>query len=222
MSTCCSCQPQHQPGAGQQHQRQRDLRRDEQLARRALQRPPRLAPRAFAHRRVHIAARQLQRREKADDDPRGHRDDRCEQQDRAIEPDVRRARYAGAAQPREPRHRRIREAETGRRAGNRERHALGEQLPDQPRAIGAQRGAHGQLAPAHRALREQQIRKVRARDQQHERDGAAEEQQDRPGVFDDRVLQRQDDTVWSVLSRGYSRSRRAAIAISSARPASTV
>ena len=42
-----------------------------------------------------------------------------------------------------------------------------EQLADQPRAIGAERGAHRQFLLAQRAAREQQVGDVHARDQQH-------------------------------------------------------
>ena len=57
-----------------------------------------------------------------------------------------------------------------------EQHALGEQLPDEPAAAGAERQADRDLAPARRGARQQQVGDVRARDQQHGADHAAEQQ----------------------------------------------
>ena len=55
-----------------------------------------------------------------------------------------------------------------------EHHALGQQLPNQPPAPGAERGAHSHFARAIHRAREHQIRDVRARDQQHKPDGGEE------------------------------------------------
>ena len=53
-----------------------------------------------------------------------------------------------------------------------QQHALREQMHDEPRAACAKRDAHGELLAAADRARQQKIRRVRARDEQHERDGA--------------------------------------------------
>ena len=57
-----------------------------------------------------------------------------------------------------------------------EQHALGQQLPDDAPAAGAERQADRHLAAPRRGLRQQQVRDVRARDQQHGAHDAAEQQ----------------------------------------------
>ena len=52
-----------------------------------------------------------------------------------------------------------------RQAEQLEHDALGQQLTDDAAASGAERGAHGQLAPAAGGARQLQIRDVRARDE---------------------------------------------------------
>ena len=71
-----------------------------------------------------------------------------------------------------------------------EDHALGEQLADQAAATGAERGPHGDLALARRRAREQQVRDVHARDQQHEADGAEQQPERASQVADHRFVQR--------------------------------
>jgi putative hemolysin len=53
-------------------------------------------------------------------------------------------------------------------AGQRKQHALGQKLTDQPALARAERGADGQLALDLQQACQQQIRDVRARDQQYE------------------------------------------------------
>ncbi len=65
--------------------------------------------------------------------------------------------------------------------------------PTSRRRPGAEGVAHGQLAAAARASREQQARDVRARDEQDEPDGAQKHQQRRSHVADQRVLVRPGD-----------------------------
>jgi len=53
-----------------------------------------------------------------------------------------------------------------------EEQALGEQLPDEPRSAGAERGPQGELAASLLAAGQQQVRHVHARDYQHQGDRA--------------------------------------------------
>ena len=78
-------------------------------------------------------------------------------------------------------------------AEDREQHALGEQLREQPAAAHAEREAQRDLAPALERAREQQIRDVRAGDEQHDDRHAADPRRDlrdarrvRPALGEDR------------------------------------
>ena len=74
----------------------------------------------------------------------------------------------------EPSDSRIREAEARDPRDKCEQHALDEQLPDDAPSSRADRDAHGHLTRAVGRAREQQIGDVRARDEEHEADGAHE------------------------------------------------
>ena len=67
-----------------------------------------------------------------------------------------------------------------RAAEERDDEAFGEELTHQAAASRAERGAHRQLAAARAAAREEQIREVRARNQQHQRDTRRQHHQRRP------------------------------------------
>jgi hypothetical protein len=69
----------------------------------------------------------------------------------------------------------VRQQQTSGATERGEQQALGQHLPDETAAPGAEHLPHGKLAPAHRTTREQQVRRIRARDQQNQR-GRAEEQ----------------------------------------------
>src|SRR5207302_692483 len=69
--------------------------------------------------------------------------------------------------------------------------ALDEQLPDDASAGGAERRADGELAAPAYAAREQQVRDVGARDEQHGADGAEQYREREPVLPDDPLLQRQ-------------------------------
>ena len=79
-----------------------------------------------------------------------------------------------------------------RAADDRQHHALGEQLADDAAARAAERGADRDLALAARGAHQQQVRDVRARDQQHEADGAEQHEQRLPHVADEHLADRID------------------------------
>jgi hypothetical protein len=85
-----------------------------------------------------------------------------------------------------------REEQPERAAGDREQHALGQQLPDDPPASGTERRAHGNLALAAHAAREQEVRDVGAGDEQHAGHGAAEQPDRSAHAADHLLLQRND------------------------------
>ena len=65
-------------------------------------------------------------------------------------------------------------------AGAAQHEALRQQRSPQRTAAGAERGANGELAFATHRAREDQVRDVRARDDEHHRRGGEQDQQDRP------------------------------------------
>ena len=79
----------------------------------------------------------------------------------------------------------MREQQSGAGGGEREHHALGEKLPDDAHAPCAERRADGDLAAARRAAREQEVRDVAARDQQHDADGREQDEQARAVASDE-------------------------------------
>ena len=101
--------------------------------------------------------------------PVTHRERQREQRHGPVDGDALRARQPRGHGRRQQRHAPRRQQQAGRAAGAREHEALDEQLPDDARAAGADRDAHGHFfLPADRA-REQQVGDVRARNQQHQR-----------------------------------------------------
>jgi hypothetical protein len=66
--------------------------------------------------------------------------------------------------------------------GEGQQQALGEQLARQPARTGAERGAHRELRPPNLSSQGQQIRRVRARDEEYEPDGAGQQEQARAHV----------------------------------------
>ena len=70
-------------------------------------------------------------------------------------------------------------------AGNAEEHALRQELLHDATPTRAERQPHGDLALATRRTREHEVRDVRARDEQHERDGAEHDQHHRPDIARD-------------------------------------
>ena len=93
----------------------------------------------------------------------------------------------------ETREQRVGERDAEQASDGGEQHRLGDQLPDQASAVRPERMAHRELAPPAFALRHEQRRQVDADDQQHEQDGAAENQQRVALVADDVLVQRSGD-----------------------------
>src|SRR6202050_2261235 len=83
---------------------------------------------------------------------------------------------------------------------------LGKVLAHQPPARSSQRAANGKLTLSNRRLGQQQIRHVRACHQQQKPRGAEQKQQRRASLVRDRVLQRDDNSIFeqiiALLARG--------------------
>ncbi len=168
-----------EPRAHEQHDRQRDLDHDEQVSRAtalgagagAAARPERVGDVGF---------RRLQGRHEAEDDPRQQRHAEREQEHRYVDRDARLVRHVelghhgddGADRAEGEQH-------AQRAADERQKNALGEQLPQQPLAAGADRHPDGHLPRPRGPARELQVGDVGARDQEKERDPAQQQLQAR-------------------------------------------
>ena len=176
------------PREHEQRHRKRDLRRRQ---RRAKTRGALAARRPHAlrlQRGVRLEAHELQRRDQAEHERRddgethGHLDHARAQARVERRLRERRQQRAHAAQ-RDQRQRQAREHSAGR-----EQQHFDEQQTEQPVPRGAERGARGDLADARRAAREQQVRDVHARDQQHETRRDEQDRQRRPRIEVDHAL----------------------------------
>ena len=168
----------------QQHQRQRHFDDDQDRAHLVLPEAGARPSAAFLQRRRQIGLRALQRRNQSEDDAGRQRHGDREGDDAPVE-----ARRAAPFSPTRgspavltdeqradagPAHEQPEHA-----AGEREDDAFGQQLPDDAAARSADGGADRDLAPAAGRAHQQQVGDVGARDQQHEADGAAVDQQRR-------------------------------------------
>ena len=77
-------------------------------------------------------------------------------------------------------------------AGDAQHRRLAQDLSKYPAATRPEREAHADLLPPSDRPRQHQVRDVRARDQEHERDGAQENHQRRPDIGNQILVQRND------------------------------
>ena len=180
-----------QTGGNQQHERERDFRRDEPRTQAAL------TVRAAAARRlleivVDVDAAQLTRRCEPEEHAGGHGDHEREQQHGNIDADVAGDRQAARAQRDERADEPHGEQHAERAAERGEQHALGQQLHQNPSARRAKRHAQRDLLMAGARARDEQTRHVCGRDQQHETDGDEQERDHRPHVGDEIGSQRDE------------------------------
>jgi hypothetical protein len=86
----------------------------------------------------------------------------------------------------------VREEQPDRATREAENHAFDQQLPHDPPAARPERRPDGQLLPAAQAARQQQVRDVRARDEEHARHGADEHADRSAHAADHLILERHD------------------------------
>ena len=88
------------------------------------------------------------------------------------------------------------------RPGERGEHqAFGQRLPDEPRALRPERDAQGHLLPPSDGAGHEQVGNVHARDQQHDRHRAEQQQKGRPGLANHRGAQRARAVVGALVRR---------------------
>ena len=172
----------HQAGAGQDDDRQRNLDCHQRISEDGEARGP--SPVAGLERRAWIRARCCEHRRQAEDDSGHECEGKCERQRPRVNGNAARRPERRELDRRRQlaRHRRRRcprEQGTGGPTGQREDEPFGKDLPGQAAAAGPKRSADRKLPLTYRRLREQQVRDVHTCDQRHQHDGALEHQQGR-------------------------------------------
>ena len=122
----------------------------------------------------------------------GERQRRREAEHADVHTCVRETRHHGRRQVREERHRDRTDGDAQRAAGEGEQPVLDHELSHEARAAGAERRAHREIALAARHPRQQQVRHVRAGDEQHEADRAHQDGERRSNAAGQLVLQRHE------------------------------
>jgi len=105
----------------------------------------------------------------------------------AVHPHVSQPRQVGRRERRKSAKQRRRQRQAQRASHARQEQALGHELPGQPAAAGADRRAHGQLALPRDTPRQQQVRHVRAADEQDAADASHQHEQRRTDLRGDGV-----------------------------------
>jgi len=102
---------------------------------------------------------------------RGHREAGADPEDARIDCDLEGADREAGGKPGEERDERVREQHPENGAGSAQHEALRQQRASQRAVARAERCAHGQLALAANRASQDQIRNVRARDEEHDAGG---------------------------------------------------
>ncbi len=174
---------------GQQDHRERHFGHDEGRPHPMTPRGGAAAAGALAQARGDAAAGRLERGQQPERDARQQRDrdrvgdDQTVETDLAEQRDVRGlGRHEGARRPGG-------EDEADTRAREPQHERLGQQLPEEPGARGAEGGAQRELLLARRGAREEQVGHVGAGDEEHEADGTQEDEQGPSHVADHEIVE---------------------------------
>ena len=163
----------HEAGAGEQDKRERQLGNDERAGPSPRAGSRRSGAAAFFQHVVQVRPRDVQRRRKTERDAGGHAREGEEREHARVEREHHPVRLAHILRHRverlEPKDR---QAKADKAADEGEQHAFDEQLPDHLQARGAYREADPDLPGAIGGSRQQQVRHIRAGNQQHEDDRA--------------------------------------------------
>jgi len=179
--------PEQQSGADEQHERKRHLRDDERAADAPVSAGR--VSRAMLQVLMRIAARRLQRRHQPASQTDQRRDAPSESEHGAIDADCAGARQARWAERHERAHAEHRHGHADAAAHGGEEQVLGEQLPDEPTAAGAERGTQRELGAPVDTAGEQQVRHVHACDDEHQADRAEDDEERRLDAASEVVVQ---------------------------------
>ena len=159
----------HQPGADQEHDRERHFGDDERAAH-PLRSPAVAAARRVLQRLGEPRHAAVQRRREAEQEAASDRHEHGEGGHPQVDVRIDEARKVDRTGRHQRTDRCLCEHEAGDSAERRQHAAFGDQLTQQPRPPRAERGPHRDLALARFRSRNQQIRHIRAGNQQHETD----------------------------------------------------
>ena len=180
----------HQPSSDQQHERQREFRCHQRTTQPvAANAVTSAAPTLFQRAgQIHRGSLDGWGESKRDTRQRGNAEH--EKNDTGVDGHCVDLRDVGRAE----RDQRVRpgqrQQESAGGAHGGQQQALRKELPDHPPEPCAQRGTYGNLPLAGRRARQQHVRDIGARDQQHESDRAHQHQQRRLNLTDHVLLQR--------------------------------
>ena len=172
--------PQHQPGADEQDDGERDLRNDEDLPEPPRPRSRAALARALLERLLDVGARAGEGRGQAADRGRQDRDQCREAEDGRAQAHAPEGREVRRREGDEELHAPAREEQAEGAAEKRQKQVLRHELPQDPRPRGAERRPDRELPDPGGPAREQQARHVGARDEQNERHRSEENEEDRP------------------------------------------
>ena len=141
---------------------------------------------------VHRCGRHPERGHDPEDHPRRDRHGQRKEQHLRVDRDLVQTRHALRSQHADAIQRRNGQQHADAAAGQREDDALRQKLADQASSRRADCSADGHLAAAREPSREQQVRHVRAGNQQHEANRRRQHEHRSPRVADDLLLQRHD------------------------------
>ncbi len=181
----------HQAGADEQDERERDLGDDEQIAQPSAVRRPRAAAVHGAGQRRRVGPGGGDRGAESEEDAGRDRDGEREDQDAAVDRDRCRLGEAQRKNPDEQVEAPRRERHSQQSSRAREQDALGQQLTEDASAGGAEGDAQGDLAAPRERAGEQQVGDVGAGDQENERHRSEQGQQRRPGRVRQLPVERQ-------------------------------
>ena len=165
-----------QRGADQQHERQGDLRRHEDVAQPAVDAAG-TGPGVVTKRRAERHFTRLEERRQRAEQAGADRQRRRDREGAPVDGDIVAARQFGAGDPRQRRHCQPGDADTEEAAGDRKRQDFADELTRQPSSRGAEHDPRRDVAPAIDAAGQQQVRHVGAGDQQHRADRAQQQEQ---------------------------------------------
>ena len=140
--------------------------------------------------------------------PTSERDRGGERHGGEVEADGRDPRHGGRKDGAQALERPRRHQQAEQSTGQRQHHALDQQLPDQPSARRPERGAHRQLTASAERPRQHQPGDVGAGDEQDGRDRGEEQQQRRARFPDDGVVDRFDVEATAAVAVGMTRGQR--------------
>ncbi len=141
-------------------------------------------PSAFLERRRQVRRGELEDRQQAEEQPGNERDAEREEQHQRVDADLGGPRQSIRRIGDENAQAGVGQDEANDAARQREREALREELPRDSAPAGAERGMNREFLLPRFGPHEEQVRDVRAGDEQHEADGPEEHPKDAPDVAD--------------------------------------